>query len=544
MSEMSAFIRREFPVALLETYPPYVLASTAITLRQRISYQTFPHTPMRALDNSTDLPAGGRTVDTITDYLANNAVIQVLDYAPPGTIINNGIGDATSAVAAATTEAMSTGLPLVFASGTYKVSSLPNWASDNFAVIGQGTVIIHYTGTTANAVEVNAIGAGLPSDSAFNVTLANLIIDAPNANYALFLSGAHHSRFINIRILSALTAGIRTDWCVLSYFQNIWVTTERFTVSLPPTGIYVRDDGAGRQTSSCTFINCAVEGVSGSGFLLNHSLDNNFFNCTSEGNQIGFQVNATSFGDTFYGAYGEANSSEDLAIFGQNIGFIKAAMKTTANPSIIEAGATGCYLIGGAYYAVAIDAAAVGTRLLGISASTGLVNSSPSTVIDDCFNTTAGQLVQNLTYANVSDAPTGVNDVDSAPTVFDPRVLLYNTALTANRTVTLPITGAYAGMRFIVIRNAGGAFSLNVGGLVTIPANVNAQVTVIYTGGAWALEQYTTLPNANALATSPITLTNGAGTSAGTLTNAPAAGNPTKWLPVNDNGTVRYVPAW
>lgn len=38
--------------------------------------------------------------------------------------------------------------------------------------------------------------------------------------------------------------------------------------------------------------------------------------------------------------------------------------------------------------------------------------------------------------------------------------------------------------------------------------------------------------------------TNGAGAALGTLANAPAAGNPTKWIPVNDNGTTRYIPAW
>ncbi len=39
-------------------------------------------------------------------------------------------------------------------------------------------------------------------------------------------------------------------------------------------------------------------------------------------------------------------------------------------------------------------------------------------------------------------------------------------------------------------------------------------------------------------------LTNGAGASLGTLTNAPAAGNPTKWISINDNGTVRQIPCW
>ncbi len=44
--------------------------------------------------------------------------------------------------------------------------------------------------------------------------------------------------------------------------------------------------------------------------------------------------------------------------------------------------------------------------------------------------------------------------------------------------------------------------------------------------------------------TSSVALTNGAGAGAGTITNAPAAGNPTKWIGINDNGTIRYVPAW
>ncbi len=39
-------------------------------------------------------------------------------------------------------------------------------------------------------------------------------------------------------------------------------------------------------------------------------------------------------------------------------------------------------------------------------------------------------------------------------------------------------------------------------------------------------------------------ITNGAGAAAGTLLTAPAAGNPTKWIPIDDNGTTRYIPAW
>lgn len=39
-------------------------------------------------------------------------------------------------------------------------------------------------------------------------------------------------------------------------------------------------------------------------------------------------------------------------------------------------------------------------------------------------------------------------------------------------------------------------------------------------------------------------ITSGAAAATGTLTNAPVAGNPAKWVPISDNGTTLYVPAW
>lgn len=41
-----------------------------------------------------------------------------------------------------------------------------------------------------------------------------------------------------------------------------------------------------------------------------------------------------------------------------------------------------------------------------------------------------------------------------------------------------------------------------------------------------------------------VNMTDGAAASLGTLTNAPAVGDPTKWIPFDDNGTTRYIPAW
>lgn len=46
------------------------------------------------------------------------------------------------------------------------------------------------------------------------------------------------------------------------------------------------------------------------------------------------------------------------------------------------------------------------------------------------------------------------------------------------------------------------------------------------------------------LHTTSVALTNAAGAAVGTLNNAPVAGNPTKWIEINDNGTIRRIPTW
>lgn len=69
----------------------------------------------------------------------------------------------------------------------------------------------------------------------------------------------------------------------------------------------------------------------------------------------------------------------------------------------------------------------------------------------------------------------------------------FATALTANRVVTLDTASAYAGARFRVIRTGLGAFTLDVGGLKTIPSGTAAFVDVVHDGTAWRLAGYGTL---------------------------------------------------
>ena len=65
---------------------------------------------------------------------------------------------------------------------------------------------------------------------------------------------------------------------------------------------------------------------------------------------------------------------------------------------------------------------------------------------------------------------------------------------------------------------------------------------VSITGGSVAVN---TLSNSETrLMSSATTLTNYAGASVGTLNNAPAVGDPVKWIRINDNGVNRHIPTW
>lgn len=50
--------------------------------------------------------------------------------------------------------------------------------------------------------------------------------------------------------------------------------------------------------------------------------------------------------------------------------------------------------------------------------------------------------------------------------------------------------------------------------------------------------------NAKAMITSTVSLVNYAGGGGASITNAPVGGNPTKWVAILDNNTIRYIPTW
>jgi len=85
---------------------------------------------------------------------------------------------------------------------------------------------------------------------------------------------------------------------------------------------------------------------------------------------------------------------------------------------------------------------------------------------------------------NVGDSDVTLTAGSNFPTI------RYATTLTANRVVTLSTTGARNGDQFRISRTGLGAFTLDVGGLKTIPSATAAFVDVEYDGTAWRLTGY------------------------------------------------------
>ena len=100
-------------------------------------------------------------------------------------------------------------------------------------------------------------------------------------------------------------------------------------------------------------------------------------------------------------------------------------------------------------------------------------------------------------------------------------------------------TANTAGFVINVTNTASGAntkvLDAKVGGASMLSLNANGQLTVA---------ENILSTSADYMCETAAALTDGAAAAAGTLTNAPVAGDPAKWITINDNGTARHIPTW
>lgn len=103
------------------------------------------------------------------------------------------------------------------------------------------------------------------------------------------------------------------------------------------------------------------------------------------------------------------------------------------------------------------------------------------------------------------------------------RVVITHDGTSMGTIYAFGVDNATGGTLVLQSRSSGGGVQVNVASFTVTTRTFVGDAKVLRTG---------------------TTLTDGAGVGSGTLTNAPAAGNPTKWGIVDDNGTQRYVPLW
>lgn len=144
-----------------------------------------------------------------------------------------------------------------------------------------------------------------------------------------------------------------------------------------------------------------------------------------------------------------------------------------------------------------------------------------------------GNTVDNLLIVDAGNVTIGT-DPGGTGTVRVGGAIDMTGAINMRSTGTLRWTTGISGLGGYQMQSAAGAADTHVY-FVDSSGTPRAQVDTV--NGAISHKDTTLLHTG-------VALTNGAAAAAGTLTNAPVAGNPTKWIPVDDNGTTRYIPAW
>jgi hypothetical protein len=149
----------------------------------------------------------------------------------------------------------------------------------------------------------------------------------------------------------------------------------------------------------------------------------------------------------------------------------------------------------------------------------------------------AGRLSVNYTQdATISAA----GSIVSLGGIYATKKIISGTSVFDGTTASLAITGGAGNMTITAGTGNSRTLALQTttsGGVATTALSINATQDTTLAG------KITTLGGATFHTTSSA-LTDGAGASVATFTNAPAAGNPTKWIGINDNGTTRYIPAF
>lgn len=392
-------------------------------------------------------------------------------------------------------------------------------------------LIIYCMGAT-NAT--NYTGISIPGTQNIIDKCLGLIIEdcqITNFNVGIYCRTLWWSAIRNTNIYNCWDALQFRGLCVgvdVANVNGVLATSGGFVGSGTSTGVYLDQDtytsGGAQQPQAIHFVGGQFSGF---GYGCNHSLALQttydavaFDQCTLACIRFVYGSGTTTWIGCYFGLVGTATGQ----------GFVQEAV------GVVGSGI--CIIRGSSFYN-----SSTGTACIGFLGAAQQIN----TILEDNFfsgwngndisyasNAAGGRILNN---ACISTGVTNSIVVSASPNT----IVFGNTCVGAIVTVAplthLPILGGSAAPTT-------GAHVVGEVVYNTVPATSGIRLWTCTTAGTPGTWTPTYIPASGVLAYSGVSYTNGAASQVGTLTNAPTAGNPTKWIPINDNGTTRYLPAW
>ncbi len=312
-------------------------------------------------------PAGGRVTGSATEYLANNAVFNVLDFGARRDGSDD--GPAIGRALAAASDAQGT---LLFPPGTYSYERSPNFARDDLEIVGQGRVTLRHSGTGVGFLVDG--WARRPGRKVWNMRIENLALEGNAATAIGFLfRSVHHGRFVRLRVIGGAAdgEGFRTEFFVANYCEGWGVSSnERVVGTLPARGIVLSSLAAPKEsyaTVDSSLVNCIVEGCADAGLQLDQAHHNLIRGGTFEGlpQGTGVILGEAATGNVIDGVFLEKNRLHLDCRGPQNQLIALSAAKGLCR---IHGGADFTRFIGGRYGDLSIDEGVRDVKLLGIAA--------------------------------------------------------------------------------------------------------------------------------------------------------------------------------
>jgi hypothetical protein len=432
-----------------------------------------PTVTMEVADITGDvLPDDSRTTDTLSQFLANNAVTNVLDYAA-GVVINTGVNDAAPAIGRALVAiAAGASKRLYFPTGTYRVNSgvagiIGNNGYHGLAIVGDSTyssrIIKHFDGDLFQMDAVlNLSVRHIGFDGNYGTNTGKGFVLTGNCNVPRFecdfvgFSGSHiefgpdcgYNAHIATNHFSGAGQG---DYRAIHVSGPDTTATPRVFTGVIANG-YIDLDGA-------------LDSFFGVCFVTRIEIDNNCNETTVSGGAWADQQNFL------------ANIPISIGGHQTQIGDLRIA-----NAVVLIAGSTG---------------ALVGNRQSGSPIGLGPLTDNSSggwCVLHPAFGETYHWIGRSKLSATIGGEiphilPSGRGDIsETVVSDGDATSLHYNTSQTANRTTTLSVTGARPGARFHITRyggNTGGPWTRTVVGAWSVVLNNNESCLFEFDGTAW-----------------------------------------------------------